>query len=151
MSRVLQKSKRKGKETESNKLFRLISENPGLSVQEISGKLGWTKSKTNRMLSLLERKGWITKRVFSAAQPRIVTKPDETVQRLNDQFVRLVEWKTQLEMREKELFDKCVSAQLEGDKTKAALYANQCAEIRKIIRLVTGAEQTISQLTTPEG
>jgi division protein CdvB (Snf7/Vps24/ESCRT-III family) len=150
VNRALQKRKRKGKETESNKLFRLISENPGLSVQEISEKLGWTKSKTNRMLSVLERKGWITKRVFSTAQPRIVTKPDETVQRLNDQFARLVEWKTQLEMREKELFDKCVSAQLEGDKTKASLYANQCAEIRKIIRLVTGAEQTISQLTTPE-
>jgi len=151
VSRALQKSKRKRKETDSDKLFRLISENQGLSAQEISEKLAWTSSKTNRMLGVLERKGWIVKRVFPAAQPRILVKPDETVQRLNDQFARLVEWKTKLEFREKELFDKCVSAQMEGDSTKATMYANQCAEIRKIIKLVSGTEQTLSLLSTPRG
>jgi len=147
----MQKSRRKRKETDSDKLFRLISENPGLSVQEVSEKLGWTKSKTNRIVSLLERKGWIVRRVFAAAQPRIVAKPDETIQRLSDQLTKLTAWKMKLETREKELFDKCVSAQVEGDPTKATLYANQCAEIRKIIRLVAGAELVLSQSGTPRG
>jgi len=146
---IVLKGRRRRKETDSDKLFRLISENQGLSVSEISEKLSWTGSKTNRVLAVLEKKGWVVRRVFPAAQPRMLVKPDEMVQRLNDQFVRLAEWKTKLEMREKELFDKCVSAQLEGDRPKATLYANQCAEIRKIIKLVSGTEETLSRLSTP--
>jgi len=146
----MQRVKRRTAETDSNKLYRFISENQGLSVQKISEKLGWTKSKTNRMLNALERKGWIVKRVFSAAQPRIVGKPDEKIQSfLSDKFTKLAAWKDKLRTREKELFGKCVSAQMEGDSVKATLYANQCAEVRKIIRLVTGTEETLSRLSTP--
>ena len=134
----MQQVKRKKAENDSNKLFRFISENQGLSTREISEKLGWTKSKTNRLLNGFESKGWIVKRVFSAAQPRIVVKPDERIQLLSDKFTKLVAWKAKLQTREKELFGKCVSAQMEGDSEKARLYANQCAEVRKIIRLGLG-------------
>ena len=72
MTEPLQRSKREKKSSDSDRLFRLISENKGLSVEEISEKLGWTGSKTNRMLGVLDRKGCITKRVFPVAQPRIV-------------------------------------------------------------------------------
>jgi len=75
VTRGLQRSRGKRKETDSDRLFRLISENKGLSVEEISEKLGWTSSKTNRMLGVLDRKGRIAKRVFPVAQPRIVAKP----------------------------------------------------------------------------
>ena len=138
-------------ESGSNRLFRVISENQGLSVQQISEKLGWTKSKTNRMLSVLERKKWIVKRVFSAAQPRMVVKQDEGVQLLSDKLRRLVAWKDKLQTREKELFGKCVSAQMEGDSETARMYANQCAEVRKIIRLVAGVEAALSKLSSPGG
>ena len=137
------------KESDSNRLFRFISENQGLSVQRISKKLGWTKSKTNRMLSVLERKEWIVKRVFSAAQSMIAVRQDERIQLLRDKFTKLVAWKDKLQTREKELFGKCVSAQIEGDSETARMYANQCAEVRKIIRLVAGAEDTLSKLSTP--
>jgi len=145
----MRRVKRKMGESDSNRLFRFISENQGLSVQRISEKLGWTKSKTNRMLSVLERKEWIVKRVFSAAQPMIAVKQDERIQRLRDKFTKLVAWKDKLQTREKELFGKCVSAQIEGDSETARMYANQCAEVRKIIRLVAGAEDTLSKLSTP--
>ncbi len=138
-------------ESDSSKLFRFISENQGLSVQKLSEKLGWTKIKTNRMLSVLERKGWIVKRVFSTAHPRIVVKSDERSQLLSDKVTKLVAWKNKLQAREKELFGKCVSAQTEGDSEKATMYANQCAEVRKIIRLVAGTEETLSKLSTPGG
>jgi division protein CdvB (Snf7/Vps24/ESCRT-III family) len=147
----MQRVKRKMAESDSNRLFRFISENQGLSVQKISEKLGWTKSKTNRVLSVLERKGWVVKRVFSAARLRIAVKPDERIQLLSDKFTKLVAWKDKLQTREKELFGKCVSAQMEGDSEKATMYANQCAEVRKIIRLVAGIGETLSKLSTPGG
>jgi division protein CdvB (Snf7/Vps24/ESCRT-III family) len=147
----MQRVKRKMAESDSKRLFRFISENQGLSVEKISEKLGWTKSKTNRMLSVIERKGWIVKKVFSAAQPRIVVKPDEGIQLLSDKFSKLVAWKGKLQTREKDLFEKCVSAQVEGDSEKATMYANQCAEVRKIIGLVAGTVETLSKLSTPGG
>lgn len=149
--RRMQQVKRKTADNDSNKLFRFITENQGLSTPEISEKLAWTKSKTNRNLNSLERKGWIVKRVFSAAQPRLLTKPDERIQLLSDKFTKLVAWKAKLQTREKELFGKCVSAQMDGDSEKARLYANQCAEVRKIVRLVAGTEETLSKLSTPAG
>ena len=145
----MQRVKRNVGESDSNRLFQFISENQGLSVDRISEKLGWTKSKTNRVLSVLERKEWIVKRVFSAAQPMIAVKQNERVRLLSDRFRKLVAWKDKLQTREKELFDKCVSAQMGGDSETAKMYANQCAEVRKIIRLVAGAEETLSILSTP--
>ena len=138
-------------ESDSIRLFRFISEHQGLSVQRISEKLGWTQSKTNRILSILERKEWIVKRVFSTAQPMTAVKQDERIQLLRDKFTKLAAWKNRLRIREKELFDKCVSAQVEGNSETAKMYANQCAEVRKIIRLVAGAEGALSKLSTPGG
>lgn len=141
---------RRRTESQSGRLFRVISENPGLGAQEISQKLGWTQSKTNRMLATLERKGWIVRRAYSAAQPKMIAKPDEAVQRLNSRFVRLASWRARLEEREKELFEKVVSMQVQGDQVSATMYANQCAEVRKIIKLVDDTEQVLSRLSTPE-
>jgi len=147
----IQRVKRNMGESDSNRLFRFISENQGLSVQRISEKLGWTQSKTKRMLSVLERKEWIVRRVFSTAQPMTAVKQEERIQVLRDKFTKLVAWKNRLQAREKELFGKCVSAQIEGYSETAKIYANQCAEIRKIIRLVAGAEGALSKLSTPGG
>jgi len=146
----VERSARARAETDSNKLFRTVLGNQGLNAQELASKLGWNRAKANRMLGTLERKGWIVRRVFAAAQPRMLVEPDETVRRLNTQFVRLAAWKAKLQNREKELFGKCVSAQMEGDSTKATMYANQCADIRKIIRLVARTELTLSRLSAPK-
>ena len=147
----MQRVKRNMGESDSIRLFRFISENQGLSVQRISEKLGWTQSKTNRILSVLERKEWIVKRVFSTAQPMTAVKQDERIQLLRDKFTKLAAWKNRLRIREKELLDKCVSAQVEGNSETAKLYATQCVEVRKIIRLVAGAEGALSKLSTPGG
>jgi len=79
----------------------------------------------------------------------MAVKQDERIQLLNDKFRKLVAWKNKLQAREKELFDKCVSAQMVGNSETARMYANQCAEVRKIIRLVAGTEETLSMLSTP--
>jgi hypothetical protein len=41
-----------------------------------------------------------------------------------------------LQHRDKELFDKCVAANTTGDTLRAGLYASECADIRKIVKLV---------------
>ena len=143
----MERAKGKMAEGASNRLFRFISENQGLSVQKISEQLDWTMSKTNRTLNVLERKGWIVKRVFSATQLASVVKTEKRTRILSDKFTKLVAWKSRLEGREKELFGKCVSAQMEGDSVRATMYANQCAEVRKIIRLVAGTAETLSKLS----
>jgi len=147
----MQRVKRKSSENDSSNLFRFISVNQGLTAQEISEKLEWTRSKTNRTINVLEKKGWVVRRVFPAAQPRAVAKLEEKTKRLNDKCAKLIVWKDKLQSREKELFAECVSAQMKGDSARATMYANQCAEIRKIMRLVTGAVETLSKLSTPTG
>jgi len=93
----------------------------------------------------------MVKRTFFAAQPRVMVKSDEKIPLLSDKFTKLMAWKDKWQIREKELFGNCVSALMEGDSEKATMYANQCAEVRKIIRLVAGTEETLSKLSTPGG
>jgi len=145
----MERVKGKRVESASSALFRFISENQGLNVQEISENFGWTMNKTNRMLNVLERKKWIVKRIFPATQQTSVVKTEKRARFLSNKFTKLMAWKGRLEAREKELFGKCVSAQMEGDSVKATMYANQCAELRKIIRLVGGAAETLSKLSLP--
>jgi len=142
---------RKMGENGSNRLFQYISENQGLTVQKLSEKLSWSSRKTNRMLSVLEKKGWIVKRVFSTPQSRIITEQDEGIRLLRDKFSKLMAWKNKLQAREKELLGKCFSAQMKGDSETAKMYANQCAEVRKIIRLVAGIMESFSTQSIMKG
>jgi DNA-binding MarR family transcriptional regulator len=134
---------------DSERLFRLISENQGLTVQGICEKLGWSKGKASRMLNVLERRGLVVRRVFSAAEPGRVVKRDEGLRLLGDRLARLVAWKGKLQARERDLFGRCVSAQMEGDSGKARMYADQCAMVRRILRFLAGTEEILSTLSTP--
>jgi len=78
----------------------------------------------------------------------IIVETDPSTQLVSDKFMKLETWKDKLWIREKELFGKRVSAEMEGDSAKATTYANQCAEIRKMIRLVARTEETLSKLST---
>lgn len=53
-----------------------------------------------------------------------------------------------LQHRDKELFDKCVAARTTGDALRASLYANECAEIRKIVKVVLQSELALEQVIT---
>ena len=138
---------RKGRtETDSAKLYRFVSENAGVSIQGIVDQLGWSRGKVNRLLSVLEKKGQIIRRVYVATHPAIEVGREEPSKRISNQSAMLAVYKDRLTRREKELFQECVSAQVEGDPVKAKLYANQCAEMRRMIKLVGGFEEMLSQL-----
>lgn len=57
-----------------------------------------------------------------------------------------------LRKEDTELFERCIDARVKGDKIHAMMYANECAEIRKIVRLVISSryalEQTVLRLHT---
>jgi division protein CdvB (Snf7/Vps24/ESCRT-III family) len=51
-----------------------------------------------------------------------------------------------LQHRDKELFDKCVAVNATGDTLRASLYASECADIRKIVKLVLQSELALEQV-----
>ena len=57
-----------------------------------------------------------------------------------------------LRKEDTELFERCIDARVKGDRIHAMMYANECAEIRKIVRLVISSryalEQTVLRLHT---
>ena len=52
-----------------------------------------------------------------------------------------------LQARDKELFDKCLTSKTSGDSARASLYAEECAETRKIAKVILQCELAIEQVT----
>lgn len=74
--------------------------------------------------------------------------------RLHAQLEKLEHMYMRLHQRDTELFQRCVGAQLSNDPGHAKIYANECAEIRKIAKVVLGSqlalEKVILRLETVE-
>ncbi len=61
---------------------------------------------------------------------------------------RLDESNSRLQQRETGLFEKCVKAQERKDQAAATLYANECAEIRKIVKTTLSSRLALEQVVT---
>jgi division protein CdvB (Snf7/Vps24/ESCRT-III family) len=74
--------------------------------------------------------------------------------RLHAQLEKLEHMYTRLHQRDTDLFQRCVGAQVSNDPGHAKIYANECAEIRKIAQVVLGSqlalERVILRLETVE-
>ena len=74
--------------------------------------------------------------------------------RLHAQLDKLEHMYTRLHQRDNDLFQRCVGAQVSNDPGHAKIYANECAEIRKIAKVVLGSqlalERVILRLETVE-
>jgi division protein CdvB (Snf7/Vps24/ESCRT-III family) len=66
--------------------------------------------------------------------------------RLQAQFDRLDQMYTKLQQRDRDLFQRCVGAQVSKDTEHARLYANECAEIRKIAKVVLGSQLALEKV-----
>ena len=51
-----------------------------------------------------------------------------------------------MQRRDKEFFDKCVAARAAGDTPRANLYAEECAEVRKMAKITLNSELALDQL-----
>ncbi len=67
--------------------------------------------------------------------------------RLHTQLEKLEQMYTRLHQRDTELFQRCVGAQLSNDPEHAQVYANECAEIRKIAKVVLGSQLALERVT----
>lgn len=69
-----------------------------------------------------------------------------SIYRLNVLQSRLEQTSSKMEYKGKELFDKCVNAQSSKDFERAKVYANECAEVRKIAKVVLSSQIAIEQV-----
>jgi division protein CdvB (Snf7/Vps24/ESCRT-III family) len=66
--------------------------------------------------------------------------------RLGSQKEKLEHMSARLQQRDKEMFQRCIGAQLSKDPAHAALYANECAEIRKMAHLTLSSELALERV-----
>jgi division protein CdvB (Snf7/Vps24/ESCRT-III family) len=67
------------------------------------------------------------------------------IYRLRTQQNRLELGSLKMQQRDKELFKKCVEAQLSKDTARAAMYAEECSEIRKIAKITLQCQLSLEK------
>lgn len=70
----------------------------------------------------------------------------QTVYRLKVQLNRLEGANLRTQQHDRELFNKCVAAQLAKDNARASMYANECAELRKIAKITLRSQLALEQV-----
>ncbi len=71
---------------------------------------------------------------------------DQALYRLATQKEKLEHMSSRLQQRDKEMFQRCIGAQLSKDNAHAALYANECAEIRKMAHITLSSELALERV-----
>jgi len=71
---------------------------------------------------------------------------DHATFRLHAQLEKLEHTYSRLHQRDTELFQRCVGAQVSNDFAHAKIYANECAEMRKIAKVVLGSQLAIEKV-----
>jgi division protein CdvB (Snf7/Vps24/ESCRT-III family) len=71
---------------------------------------------------------------------------DQALYRLGTQKEKLEHMSSRLQQRDREMFQRCIGAQLSKDSGHAALYANECAEIRKMAHITLSSELALERV-----
>lgn len=89
----------------------------------------------------------ITTRITSRMHRGLPLKErvDEAIFRLRVQENRLDGAAARMQHHDKEMFDKCVRAQIEKDTARAAMYANECAQVRKMAKVTLQCQLALEQ------
>ena len=66
--------------------------------------------------------------------------------RLQAQHEKLEHMYSRIQQRDKDLFQRCVGAQVSNDLGHARIYANECAELRKIAKIVLGSQLALERV-----
>ena len=69
----------------------------------------------------------------------------EAIFRLQAQENRLAGAAARMQQHDKEMFDKCVRAQIAKDNARASMYANECAQIRKMAKVTLQCQLALMQ------
>src|SRR5467141_131338 len=89
--------------------------------------------------------------LFKKLEDRVHTIPlkeriEQALFRLNTQKAKLEQTSMRLQQRDKEMFQRTVGAELSKDSSHARLYANECAEIRKMAHIVLSSELALERV-----
>src|SRR2546422_1059065 len=89
--------------------------------------------------------------LFKKLEDRVHTIPlkeriEQALFRLNTQKAKLEQTSMRLQQRDKEMFQRTVGAELSKDGSHARLYANECAEIRKMAHIVLSSELALERV-----
>ena len=68
------------------------------------------------------------------------------IYRIRTQRNKIESMSLMMQRRDKEFFDKCVAARSTGDMARANLYAEECAEVRKMAKITLNSELALDQL-----
>ncbi len=93
-----------------------------------------------------ERKS-LRDRVKEAVSPKpIRQRLTETMHKLQLQLRRLERAAAELETRDRTLYDKCISAVRQNDVSRAKMYAEECAQIRKIAKVSLNSQFALEKV-----
>jgi len=90
--------------------------------------------------------------VFSRMGDRLHHKPDVKEQissalyRLSTQKNKLESAAMRMQQHDKEIFAKCVNSQMTHDNARAMMYANECAEVRKMAKVTLQCQMALEQV-----
>ena len=89
----------------------------------------------------------LTTRITNRMHRNIPVKErvDEAIFRLRVQENRLDAAANRMQQHNKDMFDKCVKAQIEKDSARAAMYANECAQVRKMAKVTLQCQLALEQ------
>lgn len=79
-------------------------------------------------------------------KPRLDEKIERAIYSLSTQQARLDQIAHEVERAYKDTFDKCVKAQMEKDNARAALYATEAAQARKVAHTLLLSRMAIEQI-----
>ena len=90
--------------------------------------------------------------VFSRVGDRFHHKPavkeqiSSALYRLNVQKNKLETASSRMQQHDKDIFAKCINAQLAHDNARAMMYANECAEVRKMAKVTVQCQMALEQV-----
>ncbi|RLG91591.1 MAG: hypothetical protein DRO36_03905 [Candidatus Hecatellales archaeon] len=82
---------------------------------------------------------------FSLTKPPLKERILHAIYKLQTQQTKLEEASAKLHQRDREMFERCVGAKAAGDDARAAIYANECVEIRKMAKIVMFSQLAIEK------
>lgn len=76
----------------------------------------------------------------------IKERVSRAIYRLKASQSRLEQTASKMDQKNKELFTKCVDAQTEKDFDRAKIYANECAQIRNMLKVVLSSQMALERV-----
>jgi len=80
-------------------------------------------------------------------KPSTKEQVSSALYRLKTQQNKLESAAVRMQHHDKEIFNKCVSSQLAHDTARAAMYANECAEVRKMAKVTLQCQMALEQVS----